>query len=697
MRVGCVQINAEFSGQCYLPYSAGILQAFAQRHLTNPKQYEFLLPVFRRDRVADAVHHLRTADVVGFSVYSWNERLSMAMAEALKRTRPSTLVVCGGPQVPRHDRPWEIAEFHRRYPFIDLAVHGAGERSFVEILERGRSGQWETIPSVSFLDSRGVLVQTPRDPGFKDLTEVPEPYLEGIFDPLMAEHPELEWIGIEETNRNCPFQCTFCGWGLLGSKPIMRPLEEVLRTIDWFADHRIGYIFVVDSNFGMFKERDIEIARYFAKTKRERGYPRSVNVQDGKNIEQWVVKVRQELIAGGIESPVVLALQSLHTPTLKAIKRSNIKTEPYRNQLETFAQAGIPTTTDIILGLPEETYESFTEGVSTVIEWGQHNRSLLLNVSMVPDAEMSHPDQRKQYEIDTVVTPLINPHGRMAQEEFPETQELIVGTRTMPREDWVRARAFGYMTSLLHFDKLLQIPFVICHEIGRTSAGVADDMASASESGARRQPAYRELIEMFLDPTLDPARFPCVSGARDFFLEHARAIQRGKDEYCHSEAWLDVHWPPDEFMFITIIRGGQLERFYDEALVLLTSRLEIDPRLVAQALALNRALLELPFRSGTHVIEADWNILEAYRGALISQPVDLVAGDFEYRVDWSKSYWSSWDEWLQKVVWWRNRAGQYFLKDGLPSGVLKRPEAVRQTSRARNGGGLEPLPAGHYY
>ena len=519
MRVGCVQINAEFSGQCYLPYSAGILQAYARRHLPRPEQYDFLLPVFRRDKVSDAVAHLESADIVGFSLYSWNERLSMAMAEALKRAHPSTLIVCGGPQVPRHDRPWEIDAFHRRYPFIDLAVHGAGERAFAEILAHGLDGKWDSLPSVSFLDGRGTLVQTQRAPGFKDLTEVPEPYLEGIFDPLIAEHPELDWIGIEETNRNCPFQCTFCGWGLLGAKPIMRPLEEVLRNIDWFADHRIGYVFVVDSNFGMFKERDIEIARYFARTKKERGYPRSVNLQDGKNIEQWVIKVRQELISGGIESPVVLALQSLHTPTLKAIKRLNIKTDPYRTQLETFARAGIPTTTDIILGLPEETYESFTSGVSTVIEWGQHNRSLLLNVSMVPDAEMSHPDQRTQYEIETVSTPLINPHGRMTQEEFPETQELIIGTRTMPRADWVRARAFAYMTSLLHFDKLLQVPLVLCHEVGRIPA---DD--------GPRAPRYKELIELFLAPDLDPARFPCVTMTRDFFLGHARAIQNGKDE-----------------------------------------------------------------------------------------------------------------------------------------------------------------------
>ena len=51
------------------------------------------------------------------------------------------------------------------------------------------------------------------------------------------------------------------------------PLGGSAAHIDWFADHRIGYVFVVDSNFGMFKERDIEIARYFAKVSASAAIP----------------------------------------------------------------------------------------------------------------------------------------------------------------------------------------------------------------------------------------------------------------------------------------------------------------------------------------------------------------------------------------------------------------------------------------
>ena len=35
MQVGLEQINNSFSGQNYFPYSVGLLQAYAQKHLKN--------------------------------------------------------------------------------------------------------------------------------------------------------------------------------------------------------------------------------------------------------------------------------------------------------------------------------------------------------------------------------------------------------------------------------------------------------------------------------------------------------------------------------------------------------------------------------------------------------------------------------------------------------------------------------------
>ena len=50
-RVGLVQINNSFSGQNYLPYAAGLLEAYVRKFAAEPSRFEFLLPVYKRARV----------------------------------------------------------------------------------------------------------------------------------------------------------------------------------------------------------------------------------------------------------------------------------------------------------------------------------------------------------------------------------------------------------------------------------------------------------------------------------------------------------------------------------------------------------------------------------------------------------------------------------------------------------------------
>src|SRR5262249_19932768 len=130
VRVGLVQINNSFSGQNYLPYSVGLLQAYVEGH-ADPGRYRFLLPLYRRIPVREAVDHLRAADVVGFSAYVWNIRISLEIARRIKRAKPETLILFGGPQVP--DR---AETFLRANPFIDLVCHGEGEAVFLQILNQ---------------------------------------------------------------------------------------------------------------------------------------------------------------------------------------------------------------------------------------------------------------------------------------------------------------------------------------------------------------------------------------------------------------------------------------------------------------------------------------------------------------------------------------------------------------------------------
>ena len=134
--IGTVQINNSFSGQNYLPYAVGILESYARQYLTDPEQFDFRVPVYKRLGIDQAVKQLLGCNLVGFSVYVWNFQISLEIARRLRSLDGSVIVVFGGPHVPDN-----AIEFLTDNQFIDLAVHGEGERTFTEILENMHTRQ----------------------------------------------------------------------------------------------------------------------------------------------------------------------------------------------------------------------------------------------------------------------------------------------------------------------------------------------------------------------------------------------------------------------------------------------------------------------------------------------------------------------------------------------------------------------------
>lgn len=642
VKVGLVQINNSFSGQDYFPYSVGMLEAYARAHLKRPHDYEFLLPIYRRIGVREAVERLADADLVAFSAYVWNINISLKIARLTKEQNPRVLIVFGGPQVPDH-----AEGFLRQHPFIDIVCHGEGEAVFTAVLEHCRDRDWQTVPSVSYLRD-GVLIQHARAERLRDLSQIPSPYLNGTFDPLMRVYPDQVWIAMWETNRGCPFSCTFCDWGSAVTAKVNRwELERLYREVDWFAEHRIEFVFCADANFGILP-RDVDLARYCAEVRSRSGYPRALSVQSTKNATDRSFLVQKILADAGLNKGVVVSMQSLDPQTLKAIKRDNISIESFKEIQRRFSEAGVETMTDLILGLPGETYDSFVRGVDQLIALGQHNRIQFNNLSILPNAEMGDPEYQRRFGMETVISKVINIHGARVESEddSSEFQELVIATASLPREDWVRVRAFAWMCGLLHFDKIMQIPLVVLHEVLGLS--------------------YRALIELFSEsPLITKDQFPILSQVRASFRAKAEAMQLGEEEYSYSKQWLGIWWPPDELVFIELSTESKLAAFYQEAeralsLFLTAQSIDFDPALLAEAIRLNRELIKAPFESQDLELELSFNLMEFYHGVVGKGPrVPLTSGLFRSVIDRTSERWSSWEEWCERVVWFGNKKGAY--------------------------------------
>lgn len=658
IKVGLVQINTGFSGQDYFPYSVGILQAYAQQHLQQPHRFFFGLPVYKRTAVDHAVAQLGDNDLVFFSAYTWNMRISTAIAEQLKRCNRRTLVIFGGPEVPD-----DVAPFLRQHPYIDIAVHGEGEQPFVEILEGFANGNWQNAPAISYRGSAGELISNPRAPRVKELDRVPSPYLSGVFEPLMAANPGEQWIGLLETNRGCPYSCAFCDWGSATASKLYRfDLQRVKDEIAWLGRNGVGYVFCCDANFGIL-ERDIEIAQHVADVKARHGAPEGFSVQNAKNSSERSFTINKILSDHGLNKGVTLALQSVNEETLESIKRRNISHKDFARLQAKLRSANIGTYTDVILALPNETYTSFKDGVTKIIEDGQHDRIQFNNLSLLPNAEMSKPEYMEKYGFVVRETRVINAHGAstLGDDEIFETQKLVVGTKTMPTGDWIKTRVYSWMTNFLYFDKLLQIPLLTLSKLTPIKVG--------------------EAIEYFADH----AQSPLIGRARQLFRNTALAILDGEPEYCESKRWLNIWWPADELQLIELCTEGRIDTFYVECQTaierLMRQRhVELPPGLLADAFRLNRALLKLPAGKGAQTeVALRYDLWSFYHAALRGEQAALSRTPVFYRIDHGDKTPRDWQNWCREVVWWGNKKGAYLSRCERQS--LSAPQMQSLTAR----------------
>ena len=186
IKIGTVQVNNSFSGQNYLPLSLGFLYSHAKEYASNFDDYEFLNPIYKRVPVNDAVELYKDADIVAFSVYVWNNNISMRIAEKLKEVNPNVFILMGGCHIPERD----IDKFMYDHPYIDIATIGEGERVFSLFLENFQTKNWNDVPSISYYGANNEIITNPQAERIKDMNEIPSPFLEGYFDGLLKDNPE---------------------------------------------------------------------------------------------------------------------------------------------------------------------------------------------------------------------------------------------------------------------------------------------------------------------------------------------------------------------------------------------------------------------------------------------------------------------------------------------------------------------------
>ena len=404
--------------------------------------------IWRRDPIEEAVDLLKDSDVVGFSTYIWNRAYNHVLGRELKIQNPDIFIFCGGPEPPVTD-----PDFFEKFPYIDVVVVQEGEISARAILEELKNDKpdFTHIPGL-LVNVDGKTIKTGEPERIQVLDEIPSPYLTDVFKSLMAKHPEVRWNVTLETNRGCPYACTFCDWGSLTyNKVKMFDLHRVYQELEWVGRNGCDFISLADANFGMFPKRDMLIAEKLIAVQKEYSNPKAYTIAWAKNQKQEVVDIVKKLIyEGGSKMGLNLSVQSMDDDVLEIIKRTNLEINKIEEVFKLCEEHNIPLYTELILGLPGETLTSWKNNFYKLYRSGNHTGITVYQAQLLENAEMNLT-QKKMYKMEgrIVYDYLV---GTYNEHEVKEGIEVITSTRDMPREQMIEAQVFSWFMNTFHIN-----------------------------------------------------------------------------------------------------------------------------------------------------------------------------------------------------------------------------------------------------
>jgi len=427
----------------YLPYSVGILWAYCLTKDYIKENLELDKLVYKREPIQELAEQLSKSNIVGFSTYVWNRNYNFKLAQRVKELNPNIIIFFGGPEPPITN-PKIFSDI---MPFADIVVRGEGEYIVSSLIEKILRGDDYTNDSGLLINQNGVCKDNGPGERINDLDSVPSPYLTGVFDSILSL--EKEWNAVIETNRGCPYKCTFCDWGSLTYSKVKKfNLTRVFHEIEWMSQNKIGYMDVADANFGIFIERDNMIVDKLIEVQTNNGYPYRTGWSWAKNQQSEVVQIAKKLITSGhFNNGLTISLQSLDENTLNTIKRSNMGINKINEIFDECRKDGVPLNVELILGLPGETKQSWEETIFGVFEVGQHDSIEVWQAQILENAEMNL-SQRKLFNIQGQMVLDYFPNG--LDNEAPEYSEIVTQTSSMSLEDMVESYKLAWFVMTWH-------------------------------------------------------------------------------------------------------------------------------------------------------------------------------------------------------------------------------------------------------
>ena len=386
-------------------------------------------------------------DILGMSNYAWCYRVSREISKIFLRLNPNGIIVWGGPNFPL-DLPSQ-ERFFSDNSVIDIYVPVEGEIGFANIVKKALEVKSKDEFRNKMLEDpidgcitrlkNGKLQYSTAPIRIKQLDEIPSPYTTGILD----EFFDGKLSPMIQTNRGCPFSCTFCVDGSdLVNKINSFSNERVRKELHYIAKHvtpNMHSMHISDLNFGMYPQ-DLEVCESIKEIQEKYNFPKYVKVTSGKNKKEKIIAAIKKL---GSSTAMAMSVQSMDTQVLSNIRRDNISSQDLIALGPALKEEGLRTASDVILGLPGESYASTIQTIKDLV----HADIDWINVwtlMLIDGSELNTPKERKKWDLKSKFRIIPRDFVKLKNGTVvTEIEEVGIGSNSLSFDEYVELRLFA--------------------------------------------------------------------------------------------------------------------------------------------------------------------------------------------------------------------------------------------------------------
>jgi radical SAM superfamily enzyme YgiQ (UPF0313 family) len=293
-------------------------------------------------RPADALEAVLALNprIIGLAVYIWNAAICREFSALLKTVRPDIRLVIGGPEVSYECDSQPISGI------ADHIICGEADLAFAQLCRDLIAGQ-----------------SPPR------VIEAPPPNLASVAMPydLYTDQDLAHRTIYVESSRGCPFSCEFCLSAL--EIPVRRfPLDAFLGAMQKLLDRGARQFKFVDRTFNVHVPHATTILRFFLERMRPGLFLHFEIIPD--HLPEPVVQLLAQFPAGSLQ--LEIGVQTFNQDAADRISRRQDNSKVEANFRFLRQQTNAHLHSDLIVGLPGESLESFAAGFNRLYALGPH-------------------------------------------------------------------------------------------------------------------------------------------------------------------------------------------------------------------------------------------------------------------------------------------------------------------------------------